>query len=233
MKEQIRSHVERNLIRKGAGADPQTLSAAVGRIASQAEAEYDRLVAGGKTDLEAYRGAMESVSEETEQAAATIKGSAQESEEAAEDKKGKKDKKEDAGEKDTLSPVEQTAHAVLWLLTVAAYLAVSIIFGHWNATWLLFLSAAAGSIVIDVVFDINRGHTIVEEWDNVVGIVWLAVIFIYFAVSFLTKAWGITWVIFIGGVALTIILDNVKKALVRRSAQNADGADGGSDDEEE
>ena len=226
MREQIRSQVERNLVRKGASQNSALFRELADRLAGTAEEEYDRLSASGKTDVEAYRGAMQKISDESDKAAAALKGAGGEATDKEKAESAQKEKKEDS-----LSPIESAAHAVLWLLTVAAYLTVSFIFGHWNMTWLLFLTAAAGSVVIDVIFDMNRGHTLAEEWDNIVGIVWLGIVFIYFLISFLTGAWAITWAIFIAGAAISVILDAVKKSIIKNAAQNDAAIDVGEEND--
>ncbi|MBR3639451.1 MAG: hypothetical protein IKN50_02470 [Clostridia bacterium] len=225
MKDKLRDHIERNLIRRGAPKDAGALGGIVDRLTSDAEEEYDRIVASGKTDLEAYRGAVEKVTPELNRSAAFLKGIGGETDgDADEDEKGA----EKDPETEAISALESTAHAVLWLITVAAYFAVSFIFGHWNITWVMFLSAAAGSVVINMVFALNKGHTIIDEWDNLNGIVWLLTIGVYFLVSFLTGKWAFTWLIFIAAIAASVILDAVKKTVVRSQGGDSsqDGGEG-------
>lgn len=225
MKDKLRDHIERNLVRRGASKDAGEFAGIVDRLTGEAEAEYDRIVASGRTDLEAYRGAVEKVMPELNRSVVLLKGTG-----GGTDADGSSDKKEEEKdpEKEAISALESTAHAVLWLVTVAAYFAISFIFGHWNITWIMFLSAAAGSVVINMVFALNRGRTIVDEWDNLNGIVWLLTIGVYFLVSFLTGKWAFTWLIFIAAIAATVILDAVKKTLVRSQGGDSsqDGGEG-------
>ena len=225
MKDKLRDHIERNLVRRGASKDSGEFVGIVDRLTGAAEEEYDRIVASGRTDLEAYRGAVEKVMPELNRSAVLLKGAGGET-----DAGGSSDKKEEEKdpEKEAVSAPESTAHAVLWLVTVAAYFAISFIFGHWNITWIMFLSAAAGSVVINMVFALNRGRTILDEWDNLNGVVWLTVIGIYFLVSFLTGKWAFTWLIFIAAIAASVILDAVKKTQVRSQGGDSsqDGGEG-------
>ena len=225
MKDKLRDHIERNLIRRGASKDAGEFLGIVDRLTAAAEEEYDRIAASGKTDLEAYRGAVEKVMPELTRSAVFLNGTVGEADGSASE--DEKDAEKDP-EKEAISALESTAHAVLWLITVAAYFAVSFIFGHWNITWLMFLSAAAGSVVINMVFALNRGRTIVDEWDNLNGIVWLVTIGIYFLVSFLTGKWAFTWLIFIAAIAASVILDAVKKTMVRSQGgdNSQDGGEG-------
>jgi len=226
MKDKLRDHIERSLIRRGAPKSAASFGEIVDRLTAAAEEEYDRIAASGRTDLEAYRGAVEKVTPELERSVALLKGVSGAGDGAAGGAAEKEEEKDP--EKEAISALESTAHAVLWLVTVAAYFAISFIFGHWNITWIMFLSAAAGSVVINMIFALNRGHTIVEEWDNLNGIVWLVTIGVYFLVSFLTGKWAFTWLIFIAAIAASVILDAVKKTLVRSQGGEStqDGGEG-------
>ncbi len=225
MKDKLRDHIERNLVRRGASKDAGEFLGTVDRLTGEAEAEYDRIVASGKTDLEAYRGAVERVMPELNRSAVTLKGAGG-SKDEGEKEDGKKEEKDP--EKETISALESAAHAILWLVTVVAYFAISFIFKRWDLTWLMFLSAAAGSVVINMVFALNRGRTIVDEWDNLNGIVWLLTIGVYFLVSILTGKWAFTWLIFIAAIAASVILDAVKKTMVRSQGGDSsqDGGEG-------
>ncbi len=221
MKDKLRDHIERNLIRRGASKDADEFSGIVDRLTGEAEAEYDRVVASGKTDLEAYRGAVEKVMPELNRSAVLLKGvDGKDGNEGENEKPEKKDP-----EKEAISTLETAAHAVLWLVTVVAYFLISFIFKRWDITWIIFLSAAAGSVVINMVFALNKGRTIIDEWDNLSGIVWLITIGIYFLVSFLTGKWAFTWLIFIAAIAASVILDAVKKGLIR--SKSTDGPQDG------
>ena len=232
MKDKLRDHIERSLLRRGALKDAAQFGETVDRLTGAAGDEYDRIIAAGKTDLEAYRGAVEKVTPELNRSVAFLKGT--ENGNGGADSVGAPPEKEKDPEKEAISTLESTAHAVLWLVTVIAYFAVSFIFGHWNITWIMFLSAAAGSVVIDMVFSINRGKTILHEWDNLTEIVWLLTIAVYFLVSFLTGKWAYTWLIFIAAIAATVILDAVKKTLVRsRGGDSAENREEGSEDDGE
>jgi hypothetical protein len=162
---------------------------------------------------------------ELNRSAVTLKGAGG-SKDEGEKEDGKKEEKDP--EKETISALESAAHAILWLVTVVAYFAISFIFKRWDLTWLMFLSAAAGSVVINMVFALNRGRTIVDEWDNLNGIVWLLTIGVYFLVSILTGKWAFTWLIFIAAIAASVILDAVKKTMVRSQGGDSsqDGGEG-------
>ena len=224
MKDKLRDHIERNLIRRGAPKDAARFSETVDRLTGAAEEEYDRIVSSGRTDLEAYRGATEKITPELDGSAALLKGVAKEGGTEIKDEKNE----EKDPEKEAISAIETTAHAVLWLVTVIAYFVLSFISKRWDITWIIFLSAAAGSVVINMIFALNRGRTIVDEWDNLNGIVWLTVIGVYFLVSFLTGKWAFTWLIFIAAIAASFILDAVKKTIVRSSGgeTSEDGGEG-------
>jgi hypothetical protein len=227
MKDKLRDHIERNLIRRGAQKSAAAFTETLDRLTEAAGEEYDRIVSAGKTDLDAYRGAVEKVAPELNRSAVLLKDAKGQSEEKASDPDKEKDRKNDP-EQETISSIESAAHAVLWLVTVAAYFTISFIFNCWNVSWIMFLSAAAGSVIIDMVFALNRGRTILDEWDNLNGVVWLTVTGIYFLVSFLTGQWAFTWLIFIAAIAASVILDTVKKTMIRSRGGNSsqDGGEG-------
>ncbi|MBR6914814.1 MAG: hypothetical protein IKN36_00500, partial [Clostridia bacterium] len=132
MKDKLRDHIERSLLRRGALKDAAQFGETVDRLTGAAGDEYDRIIAAGKTDLEAYRGAVEKVTPELNRSVAFLKGT--ENGNGGADSVGAPAEKEKDPEKEAISTLESTAHAVLWLVTVIAYFAVSFIFGHWNIT---------------------------------------------------------------------------------------------------
>ena len=74
MKDKLRDHIERNLVRRGASKDSGEFVGIVDRLTGAAEEEYDRIVASGRTDLEAYRGAVEKVMPELNRSTVLLKG---------------------------------------------------------------------------------------------------------------------------------------------------------------
>ena len=102
---------------------------------------------------------------------------------------------------------------LLWLLVVAIYLSVSIFTERWQYTWLIFPVAAA----VQCAINLFTAKTLCGMQGAISGVVWLLVVSSYFAVSFLTGLWHVTWVIFIIGIALqTVAKLIVDKAFERK-----------------
>lgn len=203
MKEQIPQAVERIL--KKYCSEPETPITEETRadIVQKTSAEFDENIKNGRTDIEAYREAVR-------YAERTVSDLFPKPQQTDKNKHANKE-----GEKKPFAALESLIEAVLWLSTVAAYFIISMVFGHWHLTWLIFLSSSIGSIIITVLFELNRGKTIAEEWDNLHGIIWLALIIFYFLLSFATGAWHLTWIIFIIGSAASVILDYLKKNVIK------------------
>lgn len=148
--------------------------------------EYDKLVAEGKAELDAYRDVLKDLDKIKETLASLEKTPA---EKAAETKKSKmKDLKKITGKISTC----------MWLLTVILYFLISFTFGGWHITWLIFLWGSMGEIVLDMVVNYNKGKPLRKVLKSgVSGIMWLLTVILYFIISFATGKWGITWIIFL------------------------------------
>lgn len=96
-----------------------------------------------------------------------------------------------------------------WPLVVCVYLIGSFLFRAWAYSWILFLLAAAGS---DVVKYMIRRSDEKARRSALNGMVWLGITSLYFIVSFATDRWGITWLIFVLGIAV----ENLVHALLNR-----------------
>ncbi|MCL2060385.1 MAG: permease prefix domain 1-containing protein [Oscillospiraceae bacterium] len=82
------------------------------------------------------------------------------------------------------------ASSTLWAVIVAAYLAVSFMSGRWDITWIVFPFAGALQNVVMVYFQPR------DKMKYIIGAFWCLVVTIYFAISFGTFSWHITWLIF-------------------------------------
>ncbi|GHU81439.1 hypothetical protein AGMMS50284_1240 [Clostridia bacterium] len=119
--------------------------------------------------------------------------------------------------------------SILWSSTVLIYLIVSFATFAWHVTWIIFLVAIPVSQIIRLLFDfegsskatINQGAELTENQFNqyqaneyskksklkaVDGILWSITVIIYFAVSFSTSAWHISWIVFLAAVPISQII---------------------------
>lgn len=107
-----------------------------------------------------------------------------------------------------------------WPLVVCVYLIGSFLFRAWAYSWILFLLAAAGA---DAAKYVIRKSDEKARRNALNGMVWLGITSLYFIVSFATGRWGITWLIFVLGIAV----ENLVRALTNPDDDEDD------DDEED
>ncbi|MCL2031404.1 MAG: permease prefix domain 1-containing protein [Oscillospiraceae bacterium] len=87
------------------------------------------------------------------------------------------------------------ATSLLWILIVLMYFLISFITGGWASTWVLFLVGVVLQQVVNSIFsDTNRTMT--------TGMVMTTAVIVYLIISFGTGRWDITWLIFLGAVAV-------------------------------
>lgn len=88
--------------------------------------------------------------------------------------------------------------STLWSFTTIIYLLFSFLTHRWDYSWIIFLIASAVESGISLYFSPpqNRGR----HWQ---GLMWTATTALYFAVSFMTHRWDMTWVLFLITAALT------------------------------
>ena len=113
-----------------------------------------------------------------------------------------------------------TFSSCLWPITVCFYLIFSILVPQvWSFSWVIFiLAAAVNNLFAYFVFKSNPKR----KNDALKGTVWLGIVSLYLILSFTTRRWDITWIIFILGIAVS----NLVRALTGKDED-------GWDDEEE
>ncbi len=95
-------------------------------------------------------------------------------------------------------------NAVLWTATPALYVILSHFFGGWGKWWLLFVSASAGSVIIDILKEINLGASKKKIRGHIIGLTWLVSVTAYFLLSF-RFGWNMTWLVFIAATIVSIL----------------------------
>lgn len=173
------------------------------QLSKSIEIEYDKRVAAGMSELDAYREMLrdvDAIEELLRQTPKTAEEQAREDEKKARKEWNRK-----------LNAIEGSIQGLWWLLTILFYFFVSIVFGGWRLTWLLFLSSSIGSIIIGMLFKYNRGVPKKELFADLHGILWLAVVALYFFVSIVFGGWRLTWLLFLLGAVLNVVLNVVQK----------------------
>ena len=97
-------------------------------------------------------------------------------------------------------------NSVLWLGTVILYFLISMNFGHWHFTWLMFVSASVGSVIIDMLVSMEEGNR-KAALEHLHGILWLCSVIVYFVFSFTFGRWGTSWLIFPAAALVSILLN--------------------------
>jgi len=196
MKKELKKKLESMCDEIGTAAAAEKIDEMVGKIST----EFDRKVAEGQSELDAYRELLSDV-EKIKAMLAELP----ETEEEAEEKERKRNA-------ERMRPLLDSIEACMWLLTVVAYFAVSFLFGHWHMTWLMFLSSAIGSVLFDMLRKCNKGipfeKVMHEEFS---GVLWLGIVIVYFLYSFTFSGWtwAYSWLIFPLGAVVEVIRDGI------------------------
>ncbi|MBE6614899.1 MAG: hypothetical protein E7631_06310 [Ruminococcaceae bacterium] len=197
MREQLRREIVK---RTGEYVQSAAAAAAYEEESTKIAAEFDRLVAEGKTELEAYRAMLDDI-EAMKLLLASIPPSEKIREEQAKKEKrlNRKFRKMAGG-----------MQGILWILTPIWYFLSSFMTGNWHLTWLIFLGSAAGSILLDILVKYNEG-TPLRKCGGWHGIFWLCLVMFYFTFSFASGQWALSWLLFPAGAIVEILwkmLDN-------------------------
>lgn len=119
---------------------------------------------------------------------------------------------------DNLKSIKGAVISLMWLAIVILYFLISFLYGGWIFTWLIFIVGAALTVAVNMGVNIIRCS---REGDapesrikllsviqgGVTAIMWMAIVVLYFIGSFASSRWEISWLIFIVGAAVQIILN--------------------------
>ena len=206
----------------------QAVSELHDEILSNLEARYDDCIKGGMTPQRAYAaviGTMGDVSSLIEQVSGTGKHTAGIFEKISPRSKLMQ-KYSYVFTSDNLKTIRNAAIAIMWLLIVITFFLIAYSGGA-EFAWLIFLVGAALTVGINMAASIakisrngesreNRIRILKVVHGNVTAIMWLAIVILYFLISFNSYEWDITWLIFIFGAIAQIILTTVFKIQISR-----------------
>jgi len=105
--------------------------------------------------------------------------------------------KENAFEKDRIAKMKGAISSSLWTLIVVAYLAISFITDKWSITWIIFL---AGAFIQQFALFYLAKPAARKGLRH--SMFWIAVVIIYFLISFGFDAWSWSWMLFLTAVAV-------------------------------
>lgn len=191
MREQLRKEIVK---RTGEYVQSAAAAAAYEEESAKIAAEYDRLVAEGKTELEAYRAMLDDIEAMKLILAAIPPSEEIRAEQAKKEKRLNRKFRKMAG----------GMQGVLWILTPIWYLLSSLVTDMWHLTWLVFLGSAAGSILLDILVKYSEG-TPLRKCGGWHGIFWLCLVMFYFVISFASGLWALSWLLFPAGAIVEIL----------------------------
>lgn len=199
MKKELKKKIESICEEIGTAAAAEQID----ELTEQVDAEFERRVAEGQSELDAYKELLANVDKIKEMLESLPKT----------DEENDRKKREKNAKK--MNALLDSVEAAMWLLTVVAYFAISFLFGHWHLTWLIFLSSAIGSVLFDMLRKYNRGVPLDKVMDQEFsGVMWIGIVIIYFLFSFTVGgwAWAYSWLIFILGAVIEVIRDGIRRA---------------------
>ncbi len=113
----------------------------------------------------------------------------------------KKEQKQDEEVEGPKSPLTKSISGLLWTLGLAGYFLVSFATDDWHITWVIFPILGALEKLSGVLVQRYEEGTAPQEWKTPIkkvlsSFLWAVGLAVYFALSFATGAWYITWLIF-------------------------------------
>ena len=201
----MKKQLEKKLRRVCESAGSRAAAEKFDQLSHSIETEYDKRVSAGMSELDAYREMLRDID--------AIEELLRDMPKTEEEQSLEEEKKARRSWNKKLNAIEGSVQGVWWLLTVIAYFLFSIVTGLWQLSWLMFPSAAIGSIIISMLFKYNKGAPKKRVLNGLHGILWLGIVIGYFLISFASGLWHLTWLLFIVGSVIEIILDAVLKMM--------------------
>lgn len=123
--------------------------------------------------------------------------------------------------------IKRTAIAVLWLVIIILYFLYSYATYDWDISWIIFLFGALITIAVNTagkIAGISRGGDNAESRirllksirGGVTAMMWVGIVIVYLLFSHQTYAWDVSWLIFLLGAVIQIILNAVFKIQINR-----------------
>ncbi len=190
-------------------------------LTADMDREYDRRIRAGMSELDAYRDVLRSVdrieamlralpkdnvSAGTRSAPATDdppesgRPATPEGEEAYSRSEGIK----------TLKFYTEKASSLLWVGTTLLYFLWSFVFGGWGYTWLIFLWATLGQILLSAAVDHNRNHrrnVRKTMHDSLSGCLWVGAVIVFFLAGLGLHLWQLSWLVFLAATIVQILME--------------------------
>ena len=163
-----------------------------GELMDELDRDYDRRVADGMSELDAYREVMKRIDEIKALVASLPE------DEPSDDEREAEEADRENGRKNLSQILEKTS-TIMWLVTVLLYFIISFASMKWHITWVIFLISAAAEVLLDMIKDLNSGKKDRKKVirDGASATMWLMAVALYFVISFASGKWALTWLIFV------------------------------------
>lgn len=191
------------------------------RLISDMDSEYDKRVKAGMSELDAYRDVLRSVDrikamlsalpkDEGNRNASPFSASAAAAADGGEDWDPAEDFSRRAAGMKRLKFYVEKASSLLWVGTTLLYFLWSLAFGGWRYTWLIFLWAAAGQVVLSAAEEYNKRLNLKKTLlDTFSGCLWIEAVIFFFLAGFGLGLWRFSWLIFLAATIVQILLGAV------------------------
>ena len=125
-----------------------------------------------------------------------------------------------------IKAIKNAAIAVMWLAIVCFYFIVSFQSYNWSFSWIIFLVGAALNVIIDTMGKVIRLSRIDDTESRIkllkkirnciTSVMWLAIVAVYFLFSAMSGRWELSWLIFIAGSAVQVVINTIFKVMISR-----------------
>ena len=180
------------------------------RLINDLDREYDKRVDAGMSELDAYRDVLRSVDRIEAMLRALPKDTPREETEpapSADDWDPMADFSARMAGRKALSFYLDKASALLWVGTTLVYFLWSLTFGGWRYTWLIFLWATLGQIILSGAEEYNKNLNLRKTMmDTLSGCLWVGAVILFFLAGFGLGLWRYSWLIFLAATAAQILL---------------------------
>ena len=180
------------------------------RLIDDLDREYDKRVDAGMSELDAYRDVLRSVDRIEAMLRALPKDPPREeakTEPAADEWDPMADFSQRMAGRRALSFYLDKASALLWVGTTLVYFLWSLTFGGWHYTWLIFLWATLGQIVLSGAESYNKHLNLRKTMmETMSGCLWVGAVILFFLAGFGLGLWRYAWLIFLAATGVQILL---------------------------
>ncbi len=108
----------------------------------------------------------------------------------------------------TLEFYSDKVSALLWVGTTLVYFLMSLRFGIWSWSWLIFLWATLGQILLSAAVDYNKHLNLKKTYhETLSGCLWVGATLLFFIGGFFLHQWKYAWLIFLAATLGQILME--------------------------